>query len=359
MARTLELAERGLWTTRPNPRVGCVLARDGRVVGQGYHERAGEPHAEVHALREAGAQARGATAYVSLEPCSHHGRTPPCAEALVEAGVARVVAAMRDPNPQVAGRGLARLREAGIVAESGLLEPQAQAVNPGYARRMGGGLPWVRVKLAASLDGRTAMASGESKWITGPAARADVHRLRARSCAVITGIGTVLADDPRLNVRDVERPERVPPPLRVVLDGGLRTPPDAALLQGGGPVLIYTASRDENRARALLERGARLETLVREGRPPLRRVLELLAASQINEVLVEAGPTLAGAFLAEGLVDELWLYQAMHLMGDGARPLVRLPGLERMTQRQPLELLDLRAMGDDLRLILKPIKEGG
>ncbi|MCC5859393.1 MAG: bifunctional diaminohydroxyphosphoribosylaminopyrimidine deaminase/5-amino-6-(5-phosphoribosylamino)uracil reductase RibD [Ectothiorhodospiraceae bacterium] len=359
MARALELAERGLWTTRPNPRVGCVLVRDGRVVGRGYHERAGEPHAEVHALREAGALARGATAYVSLEPCSHHGRTPPCAEALVAAGVARVVAAMQDPNPQVGGRGLTRLREAGILAESGLLASQAEAVNPGYARRMGGGLPWVRVKLAASLDGRTAMASGESKWITGPAARADVHRLRARSCAVITGIGTVLADDPRLNVRDVEGADRVPPPLRVVLDGGLRTPPDAALLQGGGPVVIYTASRDAPRARALLERGARLETLVREGRLPLRRVLELLAASQINEVLVEAGPTLAGAFLAQGLVDELWLYQAMHLMGDGARPLVRLPGVERMAQRQTLELLDLRAMGNDLRLILKPTKEGG
>lgn len=357
MGRALQLAERGLWTTRPNPRVGCVVVRDGKVVGEGYHERAGEPHAEVHALREAGTLARGGTAYVTLEPCSHHGRTPPCAEALVEAGVARVVAAMEDPNPQVAGRGLTRLREAGIVAESGLLEAQAEQVNPGYARRMRGGLPWVRVKLAASLDGRTAMASGESKWITGSAARADVHRLRARSCAVITGIGTMLADDPQLTVRDVEHADCVPPPLRVVLDGGLRTPPNAALLQGGGPVLIYTASRDEDRARALLERGARLETLVREGQLPLRRVLELLAASQINEVLVEAGPTLAGAFLAEGLVDELWLYQAMHLMGDAARPLVRLPGVEHMTQRRPLELADLRVMGKDLRLILKPMKE--
>ncbi len=359
MARALQLAGEGLWTTRPNPRVGCVVVRDGQVLGEGFHERAGEPHAEVHALRQAGAKARGATAYVTLEPCSHHGRTPPCADALVEAGVSRVVAAMQDPNPQVAGRGLARLREAGVRAESGLLEAQAEAVNPGYVRRMRGGLPWVRVKLAASLDGRTAMASGESKWITGPAARADVHRLRARSCAVITGIGTVLADDPQLTVRDVPQDKQVPAPLRVVLDSRLRMPPRAALLQGGGPVLIYTASRDAERARALLERGARLETLVLGGQPPLRRVLELLAASQMNEVLVEAGATLAGAFLSAGLVDELWLYQAMHLMGDAARPLVRLPGVEQMVQRQALELLDQRMLGDDQRLILKPTKEGG
>ncbi len=359
MARALQLAEQGQWTTRPNPRVGCVLVRDGHVVGEGYHERAGEPHAEVHALRQAGELARGATAYVTLEPCSHHGRTPPCAEALVEAGVARVVVAMEDPNPQVAGRGLARLQEAGIGARSGLLAAEAEALNPGYARRMRGGLPWVRLKLAASLDGRTAMASGESKWITGPAARADVHRLRARSCAVVTGIGTVVADDPQLTVRNVAQADRIPPPLRVVLDSELRTPPTAALLQDGGPVLIYTASRDQARAWALLERGARVETLVRAGQLPLRRVLELLAGSQINEVLVECGATLAGAFLAEGLVDELWLYQAMHLMGDAARPLVRLPDVTQMRQRHALALADQRMLGDDLRLILKPKTEAG
>ncbi|MCC5810821.1 MAG: bifunctional diaminohydroxyphosphoribosylaminopyrimidine deaminase/5-amino-6-(5-phosphoribosylamino)uracil reductase RibD [Ectothiorhodospiraceae bacterium] len=359
MARALQLAERGLWTTRPNPRVGCVLVSQGRVVGEGWHLRAGEPHAEPHALRQAGERARGATAYVTLEPCSHHGRTPPCAEALVQAGVSRVVVAMEDPNPQVAGRGLQRLQAAGIQTASGLMQEQARRLNAGFCRRMTSGMPYVRVKLAASLDGRTAMASGESRWITGAESRADVHRLRARSCAVITGAGTVLADDPALTVRDVAGTEQVPPPLRVVLDSGLRISPEAQMLQGGGPVVIYTASRDPARAEPLIRRGARVESIVREGRMPLRRVLELLGSSQINEVLVEAGPTLAGAFIAEGLVDELWLYQAMHLMGDAARPLLRLPGLDRMEQRRALRLLDVRAIGDDMRLILRPTTEAG
>ncbi len=357
MARALQLAERGQWTTRPNPRVGCVLVNQGDVVGEGWHERAGQPHAEVHALRQAGERARGATAYVTLEPCSHHGRTPPCAEALARAGVARVVAAMEDPNPRVAGRGMRHLQAAGIQTASGLMQDQAQGLNAGFCRRMTSGMPYVRIKLAASLDGRTAMASGESRWITGPESRADVHRLRARSCAVITGAGTVLADDPALTVRDVPGAGAVPAPLRVVLDSRLRISPDAQMLQGGGPVVIYTASRDAALAEALMRRGARVESIARDGRIPLQRVLELLAASQINEVLVEAGPTLAGAFLAEDLVDELWLYQAMHLMGHAARPLLSLPGLDRMDQRRPLRLQDVRAMGNDLRLILQPTKE--
>lgn len=355
MARALQLAERGVMTARPNPRVGCVIVRDGACVGEGWHARTGEAHAEVHALRAAGEAARGATAYVNLEPCSHYGRTPPCCDALLEAGVAEVVVAMRDPNPAVAGNGLERLRQGGVRVREGLLEPGALALNAGFARRMLRQRPWVRCKLAASLDGRTAMASGESRWITGAAARADVHRWRGRSCAIVTGSGTVRADDPALTVRDVPGATEIPPPLRVVLDSGLTTPPGARLLAEPGPVLILTASEDAERRAALEAAGAEVQRIAsRGGALDLEAVLELLAGRQVNEVMVESGPTLAGAFLGGGWVDELIVYQAPHLMGHQARPLLQLPGLETMANRRPLTLLDVRLVGSDIRIMARP-----
>jgi diaminohydroxyphosphoribosylaminopyrimidine deaminase/5-amino-6-(5-phosphoribosylamino)uracil reductase len=361
MARALRLARRGLYTTDPNPRVGCVVVKDDRVVGEGWHRRAGEPHAERHALTAAGAAARGATAYVSLEPCCHHGRTPPCADALIEAGVARVVAAMEDPNPLVAGQGMHRLREAGIAAEAGVLEAQARALNPGFAKRMARGLPWVRCKLAMSLDGRTAMASGESRWITGEDARRDVQRLRARSSAVVSGSGTVLADDPSLNVRldaqalGLDPGLEVRQPVRVVVDSRLRTPPTARLLGLPGSTVILCVDDHRDHAAALESAGARVVPMPeQEGRVDLRAALELLAAQEINEVLIEAGPTLSGSALRAGLIDELVVYVAPHLMGDGARALFGLPGLERMQDRVPLEIRDVRRVGRDLRLDLVP-----
>ena len=355
MARALQLAERGVMTARPNPRVGCVIVRDGACVGEGWHARTGEAHAEVHALRAAGEAARGATAYVNLEPCSHYGRTPPCCDALLEAGVAEVVVAMRDPNPAVAGNGLERLRQGGVRVREGLLEPGALALNAGFARRMLRQRPWVRCKLAASLDGRTAMASGESRWITGAAARADVHRWRGRSCAIVTGSGTVRADDPALTVRDVPGATEIPPPLRVVLDSGLTTPPGARLLAEPGPVLILTASEDAERRAALEAAGAEVQRIAsRGGALDLEAVLELLAGRQVNEVMVESGPTLAGAFLDGGWVDELIVYQAPHLMGHQARPLLQLPGLETMANRRPLTLLDVRLVGGDIRIMARP-----
>ncbi len=353
MSRALELAARGLYTTDPNPRVGCVLVRDGEVVGEGWHERAGEPHAEVHALRAAGERARGATAYVTLEPCSHHGRTPPCADALVQAGVARVVAAMTDPNPQVAGQGLARLEAAGIAVASGLLAGEAEALNPGFVMRMRAGRPYVRAKLAMSLDGRTAMASGESKWITGDAARFDVQRLRARSSAILTGLGTVLADDPSMNVRlgEDEYAGALRQPLRVVLDPRLSTPPTARMLTLPGRTLVVTACDEEEPREALQAAGADVLLLpAREDVIDLPELLRELAALEINEILLETGATLSGAMLEAGLIDELVVYLAPHLMGDGARGLFHLPGLERMEQRVALEICDIRAVGADWRV---------
>lgn len=353
MARAIRLAARGLYGTSPNPRVGCVLVRDNQLVGEGWHQRCGGPHAEAHALAVAGDRARGATAYVSLEPCAHHGRTPPCAQALIAAGVVRVVAAQRDPNPHVDGAGLEQLRAAGIVVACGLLESAACSLNPGFLSRMQRGRPWVRVKLAASLDARTALASGESRWITGAAARRDVHDWRARSCALITGIGTVLADDPALTPRDHPgRAHRVDPPLRVVLDRGLRLPPGARLFREPGSVLVLTESNDRQRRRSLEAVGA--EVLCADAPLTLRGVLSLLAARAINEVLVESGPTLAGAFVAADLVDELLVYQAMHLLGDAGRPLLALPEPAGMAERREWELIDHRHVGRDLRLRLRP-----
>ena len=354
MARALQLAERGLYTTDPNPRVGCVLVRDGGVVGEGWHERAGEPHAEAHALRAAGERARGATAYVTLEPCCHHGRTPPCSEALIAAGVTRVVVAMQDPNPRVAGNGLAQLQAAGIATASGLLAAEAGALNPGFAMRMRHGRPYVRCKLAMSLDGRTAMAGGESKWITGEHARADVQRLRARSSAIVTGIGTVLADDPALTARLPEGVTRQP--LRVVLDHALRTPPRARLLRAPGATLIVGTRQDTAPREALLAAGAEIVLLhAPQGRMALAEVLEVLAAREINEVLLECGATLAGAFLHSGLIDELVIYMAPALMGDGARGLFHLPGLERMDQKLALDVRDIRKVGVDWRITAVPL----
>ncbi len=351
MARALRLAERGLYTTMPNPRVGCVLVRDGEVVGEGWHEKAGEPHAEVHALRAAAAKARGATAYVSLEPCSHHGRTPPCANALIDAGVERVVAAMRDPNPEVSGRGIELLTLAGVRAEVGLMQAEAQALNPGFVSRMTRGRPWVRLKTASSLDGATALENGVSQWITGAAARADVQRWRARACAILTGVGTVLADDPRMDVRDVDIGRQ---PLRVILDSRLRTPATARILRGGA--LIVCQDAGDGPPPALLEAGATvLELPGPAGRPDLALLLEELARRGVNELHVEAGATLNGALLRAGLVDEWLAYLAPSVLGRRARGLFDLPALADMAGRRDCKLLDAAMVGEDLRLRLGPL----
>jgi diaminohydroxyphosphoribosylaminopyrimidine deaminase/5-amino-6-(5-phosphoribosylamino)uracil reductase len=359
MQRALELAARGLATTDPNPRVGCVIAHGALMVAEGWHERAGEAHAEIVALRAAGAQAAGATVYVTLEPCSHHGRTAPCVEALVRARVARVVYAATDPNPQVNGRGAEALSRAGVAVEAGLLESEALELNCGFVKRMQQGRPWVRLKLAMSLDGRTALASGESRWISGEAARADVQHWRARSSAILTGIGTVLADDPRLDVRvPAAAGHGTRQPLRVVLDRHLRTPPQARLLSAGGEVLILTtlaALQDARAGAPLSGRGARIESVPAEGeRLALGAVLERLGELEVNELLVEAGPTLSGELVRQSLVDELLLYVAPKLLGDKARPLLELPALTALSKARAFTLLDTQPFGDDLRLRLRP-----
>ncbi len=351
MARALRLAERGLNTTTPNPRVGCVLMRDGQVVGEGWHEKAGEPHAEAHALRAAGERARGAVAYVSLEPCSHHGRTPPCCDALIGAGVARVVAAMEDPNPRVAGEGLTRLRAAGIAVACGLLEPAARELNIGFVSRMSRGRPWLRLKAAASLDGKTALENGISQWITGPDARRDAHAWRARSCAVLTGIGTVRDDDPRLTVRDVPCERQ---PLRVIVDSRLETPPSARILEEG-EVLIACAELVRSRAGALHDRGAKIVQLPDAGgKVDLPALMQELGRRGINEVLVEAGFKLNGSLLREGLVDEFLLYLAPSLIGDAARGLFDLPQLNELSGQRRLDVRDVRMVGADLRILARP-----
>lgn len=358
MRRALELARRGLETTHPNPRVGCVIARGERIVGEGWHERAGEAHAEVVALRAAGSAARGATAYVTLEPCCHHGRTPPCTDALIAARVARVVYAAGDPNPRVNGGGAAALRAAGIAVDGGLLAGEAEELNRGFFTRMRRGRPWVTLKLAMSLDGRTALANGESRWITGPAAREDVHRWRARSSAVLTGIGTVLADDPRLDVRLPGENRRHP--LRVVLDSRLRTPPAARLFEAPGEVLILTCADDAARAAALAARGASVEFLpAGSGRVALDRALERLGELEINELFVEAGPTLAGELLRRALVDELLVYVAPVLLGVEARPLAELPQPASLAQAQRFTLCETRAVGTDVCMRLRRVTPAG
>lgn len=359
MSQALRLAEHGLCTTMPNPRVGCVIVKNGEIVGEGWHVRAGEPHAEIHALRQAGGKARAATAYVTLEPCGHHGRTPPCVDALIDAGVARVVAAMRDPNHRVAGNGIERLIQAGISAETGLMQTQAQELNPGFISRMTRGRPWVRLKTASSLDGKTALANGVSQWITGPAARADGRRLRARACAVLTGVGTVLADNPQMNVRDLEVVGDIAvgdigrQPLRIVVDSRLRTPPAARILHGDGAWIVCARAEPARRA-ALLEAGALiLEQPDAAGRVDLAALLKELGGRGINELHVEAGAALNGAFLAAGLVDEWIAYLAPRVMGDPARGLFALPEYTQMAETPAFNLIDLRQIGGDIRLTLR------
>ena len=353
MQHALRLAQKGLYTTDPNPRVGCVIVKNGNIVGEGWHEKAGEPHAEVLALRQAGENAKGATAYVTLEPCSHTGKTPPCADALVQAKVGCVVVAMQDPNPLVSGQGLKRLRDNGIEVESGLMEAQARALNPGFVKRMETGLPYVRVKLAMSLDGRTAMASGESRWISGDAARQDVQFLRARSAAVLTGIGTILSDNPSMNVRlsaeDLDVDE-VRQPLRVVLDSALRFPADAKMLEHEGEVLVLTASKNatENAAYQIEQ------VAEKNGKIDLEAALKLLAEKEINEIHVEAGAVLCGALLQQKLVDEIIIYMAPHIMGDEARGLFSLPGLSEMKNRISLDIQDVRMLAKDMRITASP-----
>lgn len=361
MARALELARRGRFTTSPNPNVGCVIVRDGDVVGEGYHLRAGEPHAEVHALRMAGERARGATAYVTLEPCSHHGRTPPCADALIAAGVTRVVAAMQDPNPQVAGRGLHRLQQAGIDVSHGLMMPEAENVNLGFLKRMRTGFPYLRLKMAASLDGRTAMASGESKWITSAQARQDVQRFRAESSAILSSSATVLADDPLLTVRwdaldadtQAHYPEaNVRQPVRVIVDSQNRVTPQHQLIAQPGQTWLARTQPDERDAWP--ENVDQLPVPAHGGGVDLVALMMLLGKRQINSVWVEAGATLAGALLNAGVVDEVILYLAPKLLGNHARPLCMLPELTQLAHAPAFTLKDVSQVGPDLRLRLTP-----
>jgi len=356
MSAAIQLAQRGLYSTDPNPRVGCVIADGDKRIAEGWHVRAGEAHAEVNALQQAGENAKGATAYVTLEPCSHFGRTPPCAQALIDAEVARVVVAMIDPNPHVAGKGLQLLEDAGIKVESGLLEQQAESLNPGYLKRMRDGRPWVRCKMAMSLDGRTAMASGESQWITSAAAREDVHRLRARSSAILTGSGTVMSDNPSLTARCHEAEQRSEQPLIVIVDSELKVSPQSAVFRQQGTVRIYTlADAAPNRKEALQAVGAEIVMLpARDSRVDLSAVMHELAESQINEVMVEAGAGLAGALLQEHLLDEMIIYMAPKLMGDSARALFQLPGLETMAQNIDLDIEDVTKLGVDWRFTVKP-----
>lgn len=350
MTRALRLAARGLYTTTPNPRVGCVIVKNGQLVGEGAHLKAGEPHAEVHALRAAGEQARGATAYVTLEPCSHFGRTPPCADALVNAGVSRVVVAMQDPNPLVAGNGIARLQAQGIAVTVGVCEAQAKALNPGFIQRMTQQRPYVRLKVAASLDGRTALANGDSQWITSAAARKDVHHWRAQSCAIITGIASILKDDSSLTVREVKT---VRQPLRVIVDSQLRIPVDAKVLQDGNALVAY-AQGDAAKLEMLQVMGVRtLQAPNAQGQVDLAALMQALTALPCNEVLIEAGATLNGAFLQSGYVDELLLYYAPKLMGHTARGMFALPELTQMSGVCDLNMLDVRQFGQDLRIQAK------
>jgi len=365
MSRAIELAQGGLYTTHPNPRVGCVIVKDDEVVGEGFHFRAGEPHAEVHALKNAGDKAQGATAYVTLEPCSHHGRTPPCCDALIAAGVARVVAAMQDPNPEVAGRGLARIEDAGISVASGVLEDEARLLNPGFLKRMETGLPYVRVKQAMSLDGRTAMASGESKWITGSEARSDVQRLRAMSDAIITGVDSIIHDDSSLTLRKDElglaselANEAIKhQPLRVVLDSQLRIPEASKILAlEGETVVICLNSSDEEKRQRLEAKGVTVWTQAvasvgESNKLDLNQVLnDLVEQRSINEVLVEAGAGLSASFINEKLVDECWTYIAPKLMGSSARPLLNL-SFDAMAEAIPMSFDDVSVVGDDIRVI--------
>jgi len=369
MARALQLARRGLYTSDPNPRVGCVIVKAGKVIGEGGHIQAGGPHAEVLALQQAGEQARDATAYVTLEPCCHQGRTGPCTDVLINSGVRRVVVAMEDPNPLVAGQGITRLRQAGIQVVIGIEQAAAEQLNPGFISRMKRGRPFMRCKMAMSLDGRTAMASGQSQWITSAAARQDVQRLRARSSAILTGIGTVLADDPALTVRPEQLFENaellvngsIRQPIRIIIDTQARLPGSARLLQHEGEKLLVTSAESGDRARNHLSdiNGLSVMSLAvvtaheSDGlvqRLDLGGLFDVLAPYQLNEVLIEAGPTLCGALLTAGYIDELVIYMAPKLMGHLANGLFNLPWLTNMAQCVDVEITDIRAVGHDWRI---------
>lgn len=362
MSRALQLAEQGLFTTRPNPRVGCVIVKDGKIVGEGAHLKAGEPHAEVFALRQAGELAKGATAYITLEPCNHIGRTPPCTHALLQAGISKVIAAMQDPNPLVADSGLAHLQAHGVAVASGLMQAQAEAMNPGFIARMTCGMPYVRSKIAASLDGKTALNNGVSQWITSEAARADVQYWRARSCAILTGVGTVLADNPSMTVRYGDsnstpetRMDIASQPMRIIVDSALKTPLNAKILAGGN-VLIAFAHDTDNKSAALLDAGAELLCIPNEqGKVCLKTLLAHLAAREINETLCEGGEGLNGALLARNLIDELLIYYAPKLMGGAAKSMFAMPALTAMQQAVDLQILDVRHIGSDIRLRAKPV----
>jgi diaminohydroxyphosphoribosylaminopyrimidine deaminase / 5-amino-6-(5-phosphoribosylamino)uracil reductase len=350
MGRALELAGRGLYTATPNPRVGCVVVAGGAVVGEGWHEKAGLPHAEVLALRAAGDRAGGATLYLNLEPCSHHGRTPPCVDAIISAGVKRVVVAMEDPNPKVAGTGFAKLRAAGIAIEQGLEEDEARELNIGFVARMTRGRPWVRMKIAASLDGRTALANGKSQWITGEAARADGHRFRARACAILTGYGTVRDDDPQLNVRDVATPRQ---PLKIVVDSKFETSPTVRLLREG-MTLVVGAVNDKKKIDGLKTAGA--ETILipnAEAKVELFKLMQELARRELNEIHVEAGTKLNGSLLQAGVVDELLVYLAPSVIGDSGRGMFNLPVLTALSQRTSLVIREVERIGEDLRILAR------
>jgi diaminohydroxyphosphoribosylaminopyrimidine deaminase / 5-amino-6-(5-phosphoribosylamino)uracil reductase len=352
MTRALQLAEQGLFTTRPNPRVGCVIVKDGKIIGEGAHLKAGEPHAEVFAIQQAGAAAKGATLYVTLEPCSHTGRTPPCSQAVVNAGISKVIAAMQDPNPQVAGSGLAHLQAHGIETASGLMQAQAIELNPGFISRMTRQKPFVRCKIAASLDGKTALSNGVSQWISSEPARLDVQYWRASSCAILTGIGTVLADNPSMTVRDIAINHQ---PLKVIVDSQLQTPINSKILQGGN-VLIAFASDAQNKSAELFKAGAELLCIPNvDGKVCLNTLLSHLAAREINEVLCEAGEGLNGALLAQNLIDELLIYYAPKLMGSAAKNMFDMPALTAMHQSIDLQILDMRQIGVDIRLRARPV----
>jgi len=351
MARAIQLAKKGMYLTAPNPNVGCVLVKDNEIVGEGWHAKAGEAHAEVNALKQAGQKAEGATAYVTLEPCCHHGKTPPCSDALIKAKVKHVIAAMIDPHSKVAGNGLKQLEQAGVYVQHGLLEEQAKALNPGFIKRMQQGLPYVRCKLAMSLDGRTAMASGESKWITSAAAREDVQYLRAKSAAIVTGVGTVLADDPSMTVRLEGEYKQ---PIRVVVDTNLSMPTTAKMLSEPGKTILMTCSADDAIAQVLKDAGADIHVMPYcNTSVDLKSVLQQLSDMHINDVLLETGATLSGAMLQAGLIDELIIYMAPVLMGNDARGLFALPGLENMQDKIELDIIDQRLVGQDIRLTAK------
>jgi len=359
MARALVLARRGETGARPNPVVGCVMVNEDRVVGEGFHERAGDAHAEIQALKSAGRLARGACCYVTLEPCCHHGRTPPCTQALIDAGVSRIFIAMLDPNPQVSGRGVEQLNAHGLLTEVGLLEAAAAALNVGFIKRMQRGWPQVRVKLALSLDGRTATRSGESRWISSEQARQDVHRLRACSGAILTGIGTVAADDPRLTARSTELPAEFEQPMRVVLDSNLRFAENAAMLQEPGRTLLVTTVDDPRRAAHLREVGAEVLVLrAHDGRVPLKSLFQELARLEINDVLVEAGPRLSGALIEQDLVDEIIFYVAPRLIGHEGRASFELGPVTNLSAAKSVEVQEVRAVGPDLRITVRPAGEG-